>query len=60
MKKLMAVLSLVAALPTLAFAATDNVGGCGVGSMIFKGQQGIAPQVLAVTTNSKTAWCIPT
>lgn len=31
--------------------AADNVGGCGVGSLIFKGQSGIAPQVLAVTTN---------
>lgn len=54
MKKLMAALSLVAALPTLAIAATDNVGGCGVGSMIFKGQSGVAPQVLAVTTNGST------
>jgi hypothetical protein len=54
MKKLMAVLSLVAALPTLAIAATDNVGGCGVGSMIFKSQSGVAPQVLAVTTNGST------
>ncbi len=35
-------------------AAQDNVGGCGVGSMIFKGQSGVAPQVLAVTTNSST------
>jgi len=53
MKKLLAVISLVATLPTMAFAA-DNVGGCGVGSMIFKGQKGIAPQVLAVTTNMST------
>lgn len=50
MKRLLAVLSLVTVLPTLAMAA-DNVGGCGVGSMIFKGQKGIAPQVLAITTN---------
>jgi hypothetical protein len=50
MKRFLAVLSLVTVLPTLAMAA-DNVGGCGVGSMIFKGQKGIAPQVLAVTTN---------
>ncbi len=53
MKKLITIVSLVsavAAFPTLALAA-DNVGGCGVGSMIFKGQKGIAPQVLAVTTN---------
>lgn len=32
------------------FAATNNVG-CGVGSMIWEGRSGIAPQVLAVTTN---------
>jgi Protein of unknown function (DUF3015) len=50
MKRLITILSLIAALPTLAMAA-DNVGGCGVGSMIFKGQKGVAPQVLAVTTN---------
>lgn len=53
MKKIIAILSLVAAFPTLAMAA-DNVGGCGVGSMVFKGQKGIAPQVLAVTTNGST------
>jgi hypothetical protein len=51
MKKLIVALSLVAALPTAALAASDNVGGCGVGSLIFKGQSGVAPQILAVTTN---------
>lgn len=51
MKKIITVLSLVVALPTAAFAGQDNVGGCGVGSMVFKGQSGVAPQVLAVTTN---------
>ena len=50
MKKIITVLSLIAAFPTIAMAA-DNVGGCGVGSMVFKGQSGVAPQVLAVTTN---------
>ena len=53
MKKLITILSLIAAIaafPALALAA-DNVGGCGVGSMIFKGQRGVAPQVLAITTN---------
>jgi len=56
MKKLITIVSLVsavAAFPTLALAA-DNVGGCGVGSMIFKGQKGIAPQVLAISTNGIT------
>ena len=32
-------------------AMADNVGSCGWGSKLFEGQQGIAPQVLAVTTN---------
>lgn len=39
-----------AAIPAGAMAA-DNVGGCGWGSKLFEGQSGIAPQVLAVTTN---------
>ena len=46
---------IVAAVLTLssigvAMAAPNNTG-CGVGSIIFKGQSGVAPQVLAVTTN---------
>lgn len=36
--------------PVAAMAA-QNVGECGWGSKLFTGQQGIAPQVLAVTTN---------
>ncbi|OFZ66816.1 MAG: hypothetical protein A2V79_00560 [Betaproteobacteria bacterium RBG_16_56_24] len=51
MKKLLTVLSLVVALPTAALAAEGADGSCGVGSMIFKGQSGVAPQVLAITTN---------
>jgi hypothetical protein len=54
MKKIIATLALTAVFPAAAMAAQDNVGGCGVGSMIFKGQSGVAPQVLAVTTNSST------
>jgi hypothetical protein len=30
---------------------TANSTGCGLGTIIFEGQEGIAPQVLAVTTN---------
>jgi hypothetical protein len=48
MKKLCAV-AVLAVLPTAAMA--DNVGNCGWGSKVFDGQSGIAPQVLAVTTN---------
>lgn len=51
MKKFIATFSLIAAFPVAALAANDNVGGCGVGSLIFKGQSGVAPQILAVTTN---------
>ncbi len=32
-------------------AMANNVGTCGWGSRLFQDQQGIAPQVLAVTTN---------
>lgn len=30
---------------------TADSTGCGVGTILFEGQQGVAPQVLAVTTN---------
>ncbi len=33
-----------------AFAAGNNVG-CGLGSMVFGGQSGLAPQIMAATTN---------
>lgn len=50
-KKLMFAV-LLAVAPVSAFAAGgDNVGSCGWGSKLFDGQQGLAPQVLAVTTN---------
>ncbi len=48
MKKIVALLVL-AVVPMIAHA--DNVGGCGWGAKLFDGQRGIAPQVLAVTTN---------
>lgn len=51
MKKLLAV-AVVAAFPMAAMAAGENnVGACGWGSKLFEGQSGIAPQVLAATTN---------
>lgn len=31
--------------------AIDSTGGCGLGSMAWKGQSGIIPQVLAMSTN---------
>lgn len=54
MKKLLTVLSLVVALPTAALAADGADGSCGVGSLIFKGQSGVVPQILAITTNGST------
>lgn len=51
MKKFLAV-AVVAAFPMAAMAAGENnVGACGWGSKLFEGQSGIAPQVLAATTN---------
>jgi hypothetical protein len=49
MKKLYTVVAVAALFPAAAMA--DNVGNCGWGSKVFDGQSGMAPQVLAVTTN---------
>lgn len=49
MKSKLIALAVAVVAPTLVHA--DNVGGCGWGSKLFDGQQGVAPQVLAVTTN---------
>lgn len=51
MKKLLAVASVAALFPAVAMAQANNIGSCGWGSKLFDGQAGIAPQVLAVTTN---------
>ncbi len=50
MKKKITMIALLSIIPVSAFAV-DNVGECGWGSKVFEGQRGIAPQVLAVTTN---------
>ena len=53
MKKLFAAtLTVLAFAPISAFAQENNVGSCGWGSKLFSGQRGIAPQVLAATTNA--------
>ncbi len=39
-----------ASLPALAQNTADS-SGCGLGTTLFEGQQGVGPQVLAVTTN---------
>jgi len=41
----------LSAVPALALAQQNNIGTCGWGAKLFDGQSGIAPQVLAVTTN---------
>lgn len=51
MKKFLAVASVAALFPAVAMAQANNIGSCGWGSKLFDGQSGIAPQVLAVTTN---------
>lgn len=43
-------LAVILVIPVAAFA-DSNVGGCGWGSKLMAGNEGIAPQVLAVTTN---------
>jgi hypothetical protein len=51
MRKLVAVAAVAALFPAVALAQQNNIGTCGWGSKLFDGQSGIAPQVLAVTTN---------
>jgi hypothetical protein len=51
MKKLVAAAAVAALFPAAALAQQNNIGSCGWGSKVFDGQSGIAPQVLAVTTN---------
>jgi hypothetical protein len=51
MRKLLAVAAVAALFPAVALAQQNNIGTCGWGSKVFDGQSGVAPQVLAVTTN---------
>ena len=51
MKKIILGSLLVSVTAVSAFAEVNNVGTCGWGSKLFEGNDGIAPQVLAVTTN---------
>ena len=48
MKKLIIALMI---LPVSAMAANSDIGTCGWGSKLFDGNRGLAPKVLAVTTN---------
>lgn len=51
MKKIyfLAAALMIAAAPA---RAIDSTGGCGLGSMAWRGQSGIIPQVAAMTTNA--------
>ena len=51
MKKKLIIAAVLTLSPIGIVMAAPNNTGCGVGSIIFKGQSGVAPQVLAVTTN---------
>ena len=51
MKKKLIIAAVLTLSPIGVVMAAPNNVGCGVGSIIFKGQSGVAPQVLAVTTN---------
>lgn len=53
MKKvyLLGILSLFLITTAQAKSAKYGVAGCGLGSMVFKNDNGVAPQVLAATTN---------
>ena len=51
MKKFILVTAALAVLPVASVLAQPNNVGCGVGTMVWNGQSGIGPQVLAVTTN---------
>lgn len=50
MSKRYLIAALVALTPMSAMAV-DNLGGCGWGSKVFDGQQGLLPNVLAATSN---------
>ena len=53
MKKSLALCAVAAAICFAAPAkAIDSTGGCGLGSMAWRGHSGIIPQILAMTTNN--------
>lgn len=53
MKKILSVAVVCAIMGlTNTAGAVDSTGGCGLGSMAWRGQSGIIPQSLAITTNN--------
>ena len=56
MKKILGAAVICASLSlTAPVNAADSTGGCGLGSMAWRGQSGIIPQSLAITTNNTFA-----
>lgn len=53
MKKTLLTIGFIGLLSTNVYAIDST--GCGLGSTIWKGQRGVAPQILAVTTNGTSA-----
>lgn len=51
MRRMIMVAGLVGAMAMGAAQARDDTG-CGLGTIVWKGQEGLAPKILAVTTNS--------
>ena len=51
MKNKLIIAAVLALSPIGVVMAAPNNVGCGVGTIIFEGQTGVAPQVLAATTN---------
>lgn len=52
MKKILSIATICAVMSLAGTAgAVDSTGGCGLGSMAWRGQSGIIPQSLAITTN---------
>lgn len=51
MKKLLVAVAMMGGVSTAFAAGENNIGTCGWGAKLFDGQRGVAPQVLAVTTN---------
>ena len=59
MKKILSTLVVCGVLSITSTAnAVDSTGGCGLGSMAWKGQSGVIPHVLAMTTNACASYTI--
>ena len=59
-KTLVLAATFVFALSSIAFAVPQENTGCGLGNMVFAGEDGLASQVCAITTNglaSNTGLC---